>query len=579
MKKKTINRITLGTALTLGAILLIGCTANFATNNDRANIMYAYDMGTTRYFKTQQEADQKALEAAREIDPQAQKGAPTYKLNIDGQDFNNVWCFQDFKHDYRGNLAVTLDNTNKDGITYALINNGIAVPSAKFWRYIDNKVLVAAWDMDHPKDPITNYLNDQNLVDKIIKDSPNFNDCGALVKYGAVKYKVNEDLDGNQKHNFNQLDQWTKEAYGKSFEGKVFETYEIPSIDFVNQYQAFISNKANNIRSCIIIGSSETYGRYGNFGWGNNHYTVWMQGKNWGSAWGRGFLEGLLVYPVAAMTEIFSHSFGMGGWGQLGAILCVTFIVRTILLLVSLKSTIGQQKMQMLQPELAKIQAKYPNANTNRAQKQRMGQEQMALYKKNHINPIGTLLVLIVQFPLFIAVWGGLQGSAALATDSFLNLYLSESIWNTLVASKGLPSNSGGWWTAFALVILMAVGQFVSMKLPQWMQKHREKKQPKLTANPQANKTQRQMKWFGYIMLVIIIIMGFTLPAGMGVYWLAGALYSIIQTVVIQFAMNGTFKKQGYVIKRFFTVSVPKLFKKGNKDSIDVDTTHHDKNN
>ncbi len=46
----------------------------------------------------------------------------------------------------------------------------------------------------------------------------------------------------------------------------------------------------------------------------------------------------------------------------------------------------GQQKMTLLQPELAKIQAKYPNSKTNTAQKQRLSQETSAFYKKNKIN-------------------------------------------------------------------------------------------------------------------------------------------------------------------------------------------------
>ncbi len=472
---------------------------------------------------------------------------PVDQLNIDGVTFPKIWCFQDFTKDYLGGEAVTLNNNNNSSVTYSCINSGIQIPSCSYWSEIDKKVLNAAYRI---------YVNDDNAnikdvsgtltVDDLIKTSDDFSQCGILVQYGAIKFAANEAGD-----NFANLEKWTNELSNQA-------NITIPNLDFKLAYRKLIESKASNVRACITMQSSNPQ-HYGNFGWGDNHYPIWIEGKDWAGAWNRGFLEGLLVYPVAAMTEIFSHAFGMNGWGQLGAILLVTFIVRTFLMLVSLKSTIGQQKMQMLQPELAKIQAKYPNANTNTAQKQRLSQEQMALYKKHHINPLSTLLVLIVQFPLFIAVWGGLQGSAALASDSVLGLYLSDSIWSVLSSMKGLPSNSYGWWTALVLVVLMALGQFISMKLPQWMQKHYAKKTPKLTANPAQDKTQRQMKWFGYIMLIIIIIMGFTLPAGMGVYWLAGALFSVTQTVIVQFAMHGTFKKQGIAIKNFFKDPVPRL--------------------
>mgnify|MGYP003310431234 CR=1 FL=1 len=505
MKKKTINRITLLTAIGLGAIVLISCTNSFSSFKDMSNIMYAYDMGITRYTDTQIEG-------------------VTEELKIDGQTISNVYVWDDPNYDYNGGIARTLSPTDAQGVVYSAIQSKIEIPSNEYWEEMDRRTLKAAWKATHEKD-----ITEESTV-SVSEITKALDACGYL-KFSS----------GNGT-TWGNWDTWTQD-----YRNADPDNYKkAPNTDFTNLYKSFINTKVANIRSCITI----TGGDYGNFGW--NHNKVHMEGKDWGYAWQKGFLEGLLVYPVAAMTEIFAHNFGMGGWGQLGSILLVTFIVRTFLALVSLKSTIGQQKMQMLQPELAKIQAKYPNADTNQAQKQRMSQEQMALYKKNKINPIGTLLVLIVQFPLFIGVWGGLQGSAALATDKFAGLYLSESIWNTLTNTVGLPSNVNGWWTAFVLFLLMAGAQFVAMKLPQWMQKAREKKMPKLSANPAQSKTQKQMKWFGYIMLVIIIIMGFTLPAGMGVYWLAGALFSIVQTVITQLAISGSFKRAARKIQKLF---------------------------
>ena len=73
------------------------------------------------------------------------------------------------------------------------------------------------------------------------------------------------------------------------------------------------------------------------------------------------------------------------GWPQLLALVVVTIIVRLVIIAVTFKSTASQQKIQSLQPELAKIQAKYPNSNTNQAEKQRLAEEQMKLYKKQKI--------------------------------------------------------------------------------------------------------------------------------------------------------------------------------------------------
>ena len=213
----------------------------------------------------------------------------------------------------------------------------------------------------------------------------------------------------------------------------------------------------------------------------------------------------------------------------------MTIIVRLVLLLATFKSTLNQQKMQALQPQLAKIQQKYPNSQTNAAERQRLQQEQAALYKRNKINPLGSLLVMIVQFPVFISVWGAFQGSAALSTGSVLNLSLSETIREALFNVKGAwYTNINGWWTALVLFILMAGFQFLAMMLPQWLNKRRLKSVQKLTANAAQDKNARTSKMISYGMLIFTIIMGFMLPSAMGVYWAIGALVSMTQTLITQ---------------------------------------------
>ena len=310
-----------------------------------------------------------------------------------------------------------------------------------------------------------------------------------------------------------------------------------------------MNSATNNYRSCIAT----VDGQYGSYG--QNGTTVTITGKSWGDAWHKGgaVLEGLIVYPVAWMVDQFAYIFAggsnctpeqlalayAGGIPQLLALLVVTVIVRLFIFLVTFKTTLSQQKMQRLQPEIAKIQAKYPNANTNQAQKQRMAEEQMKLYKKNKVNPLSSLLTLIIQFPIFIGVWGAMTGSAVLSTGAVLNLNLSSSIWNTLTNVSQLPSNNTGWWTALVLIILMSVAQFMAMKVPQWITKIRTKKIARLGKNPAQTSQNRTMTIVSYVMLIMIIVMGFTLPAAMGVYWFIGAIVSLIQTLVTQLLITG----------------------------------------
>ena len=80
----------------------------------------------------------------------------------------------------------------------------------------------------------------------------------------------------------------------------------------------------------------------------------------------------------------------------------------------------------------------------------------------------------------------------------------------------------------------MALSQAAAMLLPQIMQKRRAAKVAKLGKNPAQNSQANKMKWFTYIMLAMIIFMGFSLVSAMGVYWLVGALVSLAQTLIMQ---------------------------------------------
>ncbi|OPZ36954.1 MAG: Membrane protein insertase YidC [Tenericutes bacterium ADurb.BinA155] len=317
-----------------------------------------------------------------------------------------------------------------------------------------------------------------------------------------------------------------------------------PSNDFVTLYKNDVTSKVNSITSCIST-QTDYFGHYGNFA----DWEVSIERKDWSYAWNKGFLEGLLVYPISWMVDTFAYGMDptLSGVGQIWAIVFVTLIVRGIMLLATFKTTLDQQKMQALQPQLAKLQAKYPNSNTNTAEKQRLAQEQMALYKRNKIHPFGQFIVLIFQFPIFICVWSALQGSAALSSGEFLNMRLSDTIKDILFNVTGTwYYNTTGWWTALILFILMAATQFFAMFLPQLITKIRTKKEvTRLSKNPAQDSTQKQMKWITYGMLAFTIIMGFFLPAAMGIYWLIGGLISMAQTGITQIVMAKSAKKKG----------------------------------
>ena len=111
-------------------------------------------------------------------------------------------------------------------------------------------------------------------------------------------------------------------------------------------------------------------------------------------------------------------------------------------------------------------------------------------------------------------------------------------------------ATSTGVITALVLFLLMSGAQAVAMLLPQWIQKSKTKKLQKLGKNPAQKEQNNRMKWFTYIMLIMIIFMGFSLASAMGIYWFVGALISIAQTLITNAIMDKKKKRNDKVVNR-----------------------------
>ena len=391
-------------------------------------------------------------------------------------------------------------NPGLAGIITQAEENGFDTPSDAFWLAMDEKVLAEA--------TLTATNNNQTNLDE----------ASILANYGYVKFL------GTNSVLWSNWDRWVNEIRLE------LSPSESPNFDFTQLYKTTINDFAAQYRSCITT----TTGSYGP----NGEYL--FEGKSWAEAFSRGLIEGLFVYPVAFLIEFFNTSFtsSIPGLSQVLAILLTTIIVRGLMIAVTFKSTLASQKMSLLQPEIAKLQNKYPNANTNQYEKQKMAQEQWAIYQKHGVNPFNQILIAFVQFPVFIAVWGAMTGSAVLATGSFLDLNLASPLGGIITSNWFQTS----WWTAVIIFVLMTVAQFIAMKLPMWFQKQAQKKVAHTVKSNAAQSSQSQANMVSNVMFIVIIVMGFSLPSAMGIYWFIGALISLAQTLVTRRFLGGSKK-------------------------------------
>src|SRR5260370_14809776 len=90
------------------------------------------------------------------------------------------------------------------------------------------------------------------------------------------------------------------------------------------------------------------------------------------------------------------------------AIILLTVAVRLVMLPLTIKQTRSMQEMQKLQPEVKRLQAKYKGGD-----RQKMNEEMMKLYKEHKVNPLGGCLPLLLQLPIFLALYRVFAGCGA----------------------------------------------------------------------------------------------------------------------------------------------------------------------
>lgn len=232
----------------------------------------------------------------------------------------------------------------------------------------------------------------------------------------------------------------------------------------------------------------------------------------------------IFVWPVAQLINIVAEVSDAGV-----GIIVVTLLLNLGTAAISIKQQVATQKMQLLQPELQRIQAKYAG-KTDQASRMRMATETQAIYKKHDISPFGSIVVMFIQLPIIFAVYQAVMRAHSVNSGTFLGINLMKT------PMEGIATLD---WAIVLIFVLMGVAQFVSMKLPQIMQKRRKEKmhiKTKDYANPKGkgNDPMGNMNMMMYMSLGMVIVFAISWPVGMSFYWLVSSFSRIIQNIVIQ---------------------------------------------
>ncbi len=188
-----------------------------------------------------------------------------------------------------------------------------------------------------------------------------------------------------------------------------------------------------------------------------------------------------------------------GSWGW--SIILLTFTIRILILPLTFKSVKSMQKLQLLQPEMKKIQERYKD------DKQRMNQEMMKFYQENKVNPLGSCLPLLLQIPFFISLF------YLLRSDSF------QADLGTNV-SFGPINNLAEPLTDQPVVLGVMIVLYVGTQLIATM----------ITSIGGDKTQQRIMMALPFVFVIFII----NFEAGLIVYWITTNVWTIGQQLVVR---------------------------------------------
>ncbi|HEY4662432.1 MAG TPA: YidC/Oxa1 family membrane protein insertase [Candidatus Humimicrobiaceae bacterium] len=247
-----------------------------------------------------------------------------------------------------------------------------------------------------------------------------------------------------------------------------------------------------------------------------------------------------ILQPIQRGLEyivIFLYNHVIANYGIV--IILLTIIVRIVLIPLTISQTRSMAKMQKIQPELKELQKKYKD------DKQKLQQETMEFYKKNNVNPLAGCLPLLLQMPVFFALFQALRTPSEIVTNvlggfnlngvvngiriglmTFLPNLDYKEFFKVFLARGPANHNYNFLWLNlnepdrfFILVILMAATMFFSMKMTTT-----DAKQSKIL----------------YMMPLVFGVISYTLPSGILLYWVTTNAWSIGQ----QWLVNRLVKKE-----------------------------------
>jgi YidC/Oxa1 family membrane protein insertase len=209
------------------------------------------------------------------------------------------------------------------------------------------------------------------------------------------------------------------------------------------------------------------------------------------------------------------------GWAWALSIIFLTIVIRTALIPLFVKQIKNSRNLQLLQPKVKELQKKYGH------DRERLTQETMKLYKETGTNPLASCLPLLLQMPIFLALFRTLNSASHDTGVGFMTDKLAESLANSeifgVAISASFRSSDGDVATkvlTIMLVVIMTVTTFTTQR--QLMRKN-------MPESALTGQYAQQQKMLLYILPVVFAVGGIAFPIGVLLYWVTSNLWTMGQ--------------------------------------------------
>lgn len=233
------------------------------------------------------------------------------------------------------------------------------------------------------------------------------------------------------------------------------------------------------------------------------------------------FVSGILLVWHEMFSKVLSPD---SGWTWMLSIVGLTVTIRTLLIPLFVKQIKSSRNMQLLQPQIKALQKKYKH------DRQKLQQEQMKLFQETGTNPLASCLPLILQMPIFFALFRVIDQASKYKGGNFEKGFVTEVQAKSLSQAELLGARIADTFTntdvietrvlTMALVVVMVATQFLTQR--QLMAKN-------MPADALSGQYAQQQKMLLYILPFVFAISGVIFPLGVLFYWVTSNIWTMGQ--------------------------------------------------